>query len=57
MEKYPSYINGTWINGSEWLTVMNPATGQPIAKVAIVGRKTVQHALECAQESYQQWRG
>jgi malonate-semialdehyde dehydrogenase (acetylating) / methylmalonate-semialdehyde dehydrogenase len=36
--------------------VFNPATGQPIAKVHLADRKTVEEAIEAAQNAFPAWR-
>jgi succinate-semialdehyde dehydrogenase/glutarate-semialdehyde dehydrogenase len=51
-----NYLNGQWIGGGETLDVVNPATGQVIAKVATVTRDQVRQALADAQAAFQPWR-
>lgn len=57
MQKYPIYINGNWVEGSQWLPVVNPASGEVFAEVATVDREAVAGALETAQAAFDNWRG
>lgn len=55
MTQYQLYINGNWVDGDQWLPVVNPADGEVFAEVAAVDRKQVARALESAQASLEQW--
>src|SRR5687767_15267049 len=57
MDVKPNYLNGQWISaGGDPIEVVNPATGQPFAKVATVNREQVRQALSDAQGSLDGWR-
>jgi succinate-semialdehyde dehydrogenase/glutarate-semialdehyde dehydrogenase len=56
MDLKRNYLNGEWVGGSETIDVVNPATGQPIAKVATVTREQVRQALSDAQAAFEPWR-
>ncbi len=51
------YIDGQWRDGSEKrLTVLNPATGEPIATLAHAGRKNLDAALAAAERAFHEWK-
>lgn len=52
----PAYINGKWVETGEELGVVNPATGETIARVATVKREQVRAALEAAHDALGAWR-
>ncbi|MDO9254022.1 MAG: CoA-acylating methylmalonate-semialdehyde dehydrogenase [Bacteroidales bacterium] len=56
--KLKNYINGQWVEskGSTYLDVVNPATGQSIAKVPAGNSEDVRDAAESANEAYKAWR-
>jgi len=56
METKKLYLNGQWTGSDEAITVTNPATEEPIAKVASVGRDVLRRALDDAQRSFEGWR-
>jgi succinate-semialdehyde dehydrogenase/glutarate-semialdehyde dehydrogenase len=56
METGKNYLNGQWVGGDETFDVVNPATAQPIAKVASVTRAQVKQALTDAQAAFEGWR-
>ncbi|GAA4327982.1 NAD-dependent succinate-semialdehyde dehydrogenase [Variovorax defluvii] len=51
-------INGEWSDAAsgKTLDVINPATGQPIGKVAHAGIADLDRALEAAQRGFEAWR-
>ncbi|NBA94733.1 aldehyde dehydrogenase family protein [Pseudomonas sp. R5(2019)] len=49
------YINGTWQHGNAPLTVINPATEQPLAQVAGADTGAVEHAVQAAQAAFSAW--
>lgn len=57
MKTYPLYRNGDWITTDTTLTVVNPATTEPVADVCTVDRVGVAEALEGAKASLPGWRG
>lgn len=48
-------INGQPHKGVEPLDVINPASGQPFATVAIAGKRTVDEAIEAAVSAFPPW--
>jgi succinate-semialdehyde dehydrogenase / glutarate-semialdehyde dehydrogenase len=56
MKTYPLYLNGDWVASPSSTTVVNPATGEPFAMVANVGRTEVAGALEAAHAALASWR-
>lgn len=51
------YINGEWVapEGKEMLEVLNPATEQPIAKIAMGNAADVDKAVKAAQTAFETW--
>ena len=49
------YIDGQWIQGSASFPVVNPATGQVIASVPMLGRKETEQAIAGAKAAQVQW--
>src|SRR5271154_3542741 len=56
--KLPHYVNGEWVDStaSEWLTVVNPATGDGIATVPLASSAEVAKAVEAAAAAFPAWR-
>jgi succinate-semialdehyde dehydrogenase/glutarate-semialdehyde dehydrogenase len=56
--KTGAYINGQWVasDTGETLDVINPATGEVIAKVASCGTAETRRAIEAAQAAQLEWR-
>ncbi len=52
----PIWVDNEWIQGDGELPVVNPATGQVFARVATVGRSTVQSAIGAAARAWDRWR-
>jgi len=44
-QRYPIYINGNWVEGGQWLPVVNPADGKVFAEVTAVDREKSQAPL------------
>ncbi len=53
-----NYINGEWVkpNATEYLDVINPATGQMIARTPLCGKADVEAAARAAREAFPAWR-
>lgn len=53
-----AYINGTWVaaDGGDTLDVINPATGEVIARVASCGTAETRRAIEAAHAAQIAWR-
>ena len=58
MEKILNYINGEWIAPavSEYVDVINPATGAVIARTPLSGAEVVEAAARAAGEAFPAWR-
>jgi malonate-semialdehyde dehydrogenase (acetylating)/methylmalonate-semialdehyde dehydrogenase len=56
--KLPNYINGQWRESSarEWLDVVNPATGETLARTPLSDAAEVTAAIEAASAAYPEWR-
>ncbi len=53
-----NYINGEWVKPevTECFDVINPATGQVIAKTPLSGKEVVDAAAKAASEAFPAWR-
>src|SRR5512142_2549518 len=53
-----NYINGEWVKPEvvECVEVINPATGQVIAKTPLCGKEVVDAAAKAASEAFPAWR-
>jgi malonate-semialdehyde dehydrogenase (acetylating)/methylmalonate-semialdehyde dehydrogenase len=58
MEKIRNYINGEWRDPSvaEYFDVVNPATGELIARTPMCGADTVREAAQAAADALPAWR-
>src|SRR5438309_10617636 len=56
--KVPNYINGNWkeSKSTHWQDVVNPATGEVIAKVPLSDAAEVNATIETAAAAYPEWR-
>jgi malonate-semialdehyde dehydrogenase (acetylating)/methylmalonate-semialdehyde dehydrogenase len=56
--KVPNYIAGKWqeVASTEWQDVINPATGEAIARVPLSDAAEVAKAIEAAAAAYPAWR-
>jgi len=56
--KLSNYINGQWLESaaSDWLDVLNPATGETLARVPLSGAAEVDAAVEAAATAFPEWR-
>ncbi len=52
------YVSGRWVESSatEWQEVINPATGEVLAKVPLADAAEVTAAIEVAAAAYPEWR-
>jgi malonate-semialdehyde dehydrogenase (acetylating)/methylmalonate-semialdehyde dehydrogenase len=52
------YANGRWVesNAAEWQDVVNPATGEVLAKVPLADAAEVTTAIEVAAAAFPEWR-
>lgn len=49
-------VNGQWRQADETFDVLNPATGEVIAKVAKAGKQETQEAIAAASNAFPAWR-
>src|SRR6266481_4331374 len=56
--RIPNYVNGQWQDSaaSEWQDVINPATGEVLARVPLAEAAEVTKAIESAAAAYPAWR-
>jgi len=56
--KVPQFINGQWTDSAatEWQDVVNPATGEILAKVPLASAHEVTRAIDAAAAAYPEWR-
>src|SRR6266550_2337687 len=56
--KIPNYVDGQWreSNAAEDLDVINPATGEALAKVPLSSADEVARAVEAAASAWPEWR-
>jgi len=54
----PNYIGGTWVESSagKKLDVINPATGEKLAAVALSSKKEMDQAITIAADAFPSWR-
>lgn len=53
--KTQAYINGQWVDGSDTITVTNPANGELLAQVASVGAEQTEQAIAAAEVAQKLW--
>ena len=58
MRKIRNYINGEWLDPvvSEYIEVVNPATGEMVARTPVCGTGDVNAAAKAAGEAFLAWR-
>jgi succinate-semialdehyde dehydrogenase/glutarate-semialdehyde dehydrogenase len=56
MNALPLFLGGKWHHTADSITVNNPATNEPLAKVCVVGRPVVAQAIRDAHAAYPGWR-
>src|SRR5689334_15755788 len=54
----PHFINGNWVESraQEFVDVVNPATGEILARSPLAGADEVTAAINAAAAAYPQWR-
>jgi malonate-semialdehyde dehydrogenase (acetylating) / methylmalonate-semialdehyde dehydrogenase len=54
----PNFMNGQWSasKASEWFEVVNPATGEVIARTPLSGSEEVAEAVQSAARAFPEWR-
>ena len=58
LTKVSNFVGGKWTesNSSEWVDVVNPATGETIAQTPLSSTAEVTAAIEVAAAAYPEWR-
>ncbi len=58
LTKIPNYVNGQWQDSTatEWQDVVNPATGEVLARVPLSDVAEVGRVIEAASAAYPAWR-
>ena len=56
MNVIPLYLNGERVASERFVRVVNPATGEEIARVSMIGRVRVAEALQDAHAAFLDWR-
>lgn len=56
MKTFPLYLNGDWTVSAPFQQVINPATGEVLARVSTVDRSRVAQAIGDAHEAFKSWR-
>ena len=56
METEALFIDGSWTDGTGAVDVIDPGTGDLVARAATVGRPETRKALESAQAAFPDWR-
>lgn len=56
MKTYPLYLNGEFVVSEPAWDVVNPATGEPFARISTIDRRRVAQALADAHTAFASWR-
>lgn len=56
MKTYPVYLNGQFAEGRDSVAVVNPATGEPFARMSMLTRAEVTQALATAAQAFVSWK-
>ena len=56
MKTYQAYLNGEFVDGDKTVDVVNPATSEVFAKMAMLPRTRVAEALTAAANVFESWR-
>ena len=56
MKTYPLFLNGEFLTSEPAWSIINPATGEPCAKISIIDRKRLARALTDAHAAFGSWR-
>lgn len=54
---YKLYLNGQWVETGQEISVVNPATEQPFARVSTIEKKHLAAVFNDAEASFAEWRG
>ncbi len=56
MKTYPLYLNGEFVTSTPAWDVVNPASGEPFARISTIDRQRVAQALTDAHAAFAGWR-
>ncbi len=56
MKQYRLLLNGKWQDSDDHLAVVNPATGNVFAEIAMVDRVAVRQAFKDAEAAFSNYR-
>lgn len=56
MKVFPLYLNGEWVSSDSTTPVINPATGEPFARMTNLPRPRVAQAIADAHTAFGSWR-
>ena len=56
MKTYPLYLNGEFVAGEPAWPVLNPASGEPFARISTIDRARLAQALADAHSAFAGWR-
>lgn len=54
--RHAAYIDGEWVGGASGLEVINPATGETIGSIPVMGQADAERAVEAAHRALPEWR-
>lgn len=55
LEHLQHFINGQWVAGDQYSDVINPATGETIARVPLADKEAVDEAVRAAKKAQKEW--
>lgn len=51
-----AYVDGRWVSAASVFPVLDPATGQEIARVSDCGPTEAKQAVDAAHKAFQSWK-
>ena len=55
LKREQAYVAGEWIDGSDWIQVTNPATGETVGRVPALGANETRRAIKAADQAQPAW--
>ncbi len=56
MQTEPVFLNGKFVTTESALSIIDPSTGEPFARMSTLGRPEIAQALRHAQAAFEEWR-
>jgi succinate-semialdehyde dehydrogenase / glutarate-semialdehyde dehydrogenase len=56
MKTYPLYLNGKFVEEENGIDIINPAIGEPFARMSTISRRQVAEAIEYGHRAFLGWR-